>query len=282
MASLRIFVAQENETARRGTVSLLASQPGWEVCGEAGDGQEVVEKVAQLRPNIVLLDMDMPKMNGWEATRQIVHSPPFPKVIILIFTDLEQLVREALHIGVRGVVLKTDASGDLVSAVEALQHGRPFFTPRVAELIVQGYLKAGTTKESPETTLKMRDRGTGELASSRPRQWNKRGMTRAVRKYLPIAVIVAAAATIGWFTFNRKSDLQLTVMDKMLVRLGLKTPPPPVYNGNPDTKVWIDLHTALYYCPGEGLYGKTPKGKFAKQRDAQLDHFEPASRQTCD
>ena len=69
----------------------------------------------------------------------------------------------------------------------------------------------------------------------------------------------------------------------MLVAVGLaEAPPAPVYSGNPSTQVWVDLHTALYYCPGADLYGKTPKGKFTSQRDAQLDQFEPAYRKACD
>ncbi len=78
-------------------------------------------------------------------------------------------------------------------------------------------------------------------------------------------------------------DADLSMLDKLLINLGLADPPEvQEYKGNPDTQVWIDLHTALYYCPGSDLYGKTPKGKFAGQRDAQLDQFEPASRKACE
>jgi GAF domain-containing protein len=78
-------------------------------------------------------------------------------------------------------------------------------------------------------------------------------------------------------------DAGLSLFDRMLIRLGLAEPPAaPEYKGNPETQVWVDLHTALYYCPGADLYGKTPKGKFASQRDAQLDQFEPAYRKACD
>jgi len=78
-------------------------------------------------------------------------------------------------------------------------------------------------------------------------------------------------------------DAGLSLFDRMLVSLGLaEAPAAPEYKGNPDTQVWVDLHTALYYCPGADLYGKTPKGKFASQRDAQLDQFEPAYRKACD
>jgi putative methionine-R-sulfoxide reductase with GAF domain len=78
-------------------------------------------------------------------------------------------------------------------------------------------------------------------------------------------------------------DAGPSLFDRLLISLGLAEPPPvPEYKGNPETQVWVDLHTALYYCPGADLYGKTAKGKFASQRDAQLDQFEPAYRKACD
>lgn len=90
-----------------------------------------------------------------------------------------------------------------------------------------------------------------------------------------------ATAAAGHRKANPDADLSLT--DRMLISLGLAEPPPaPEYRGNPNTQVWIDLHTALYYCPGDESYGKTPKGKYATQHDAQLDQYEPAYRKTCD
>jgi putative methionine-R-sulfoxide reductase with GAF domain len=93
------------------------------------------------------------------------------------------------------------------------------------------------------------------------------------------------AASSGNSATRRKKPAapQLTLMEQLLVSMGLAEPPPtPTYTGNPNTQVWVDLHTALYYCPGADLYGKTPKGKFTSQRDAQMDQFEPAYRQACD
>jgi len=76
-------------------------------------------------------------------------------------------------------------------------------------------------------------------------------------------------------------EANLSGFDRMLIRLGLaEAPPAPEYKGNPDVQVWVDLHTALYYCPGADLYGKTPKGQYTSQRSAQLDQFEPAYRKT--
>jgi GAF domain-containing protein len=128
------------------------------------------------------------------------------------------------------------------------------------------------------------------------RFWN----TRRGDIYLAIAVILVGAV-IRWGIWSSHSvgatgntaaaashrkpapDADLPFFDRVLISLGLaEAPVPPESKGNPETQVWVDLHTALYYCPGTDLYGKTPKGKFATQRDAQLDQFEPAYRKTCD
>jgi putative methionine-R-sulfoxide reductase with GAF domain len=87
----------------------------------------------------------------------------------------------------------------------------------------------------------------------------------------------------GSSTRRKPADADLSMFDKLLIDFGLaEAPETPEYKGNPNAQVWIDLHTALYYCPGSDLYGKTPKGKFSSQHDAQLDQFEPASRKACD
>jgi len=122
--------------------------------------------------------------------------------------------------------------------------------------------------------------------------------------YLAVAVILVVAV-IRWGVWSNHSvgatgrgtavsgstnrskhpapDADLSVFDKLLIGLGLaEAPETPEYKGNPDTQVWIDLQTALYYCPGSDLYGKTPKGRLSSQRDAQLDQFEPAYRKTCE
>ncbi len=119
--------------------------------------------------------------------------------------------------------------------------------------------------------------------------------------YLAIAVLLIAGV-IRWVTLSNHSvratgspaaaaaahrkaapEADLSLFDRMLISLGLaEAPPAPESKGNPETQVWVDLHTALYYCPGADLYGKTPKGKFTSQRDAQLDQFEPAYRKACD
>ena len=102
----------------------------------------------------------------------------------------------------------------------------------------------------------------------------------------PVVSATGHGTAVSGSTNRRKPpapDADLSTFDKLLISLGLaEAPEPPEYKGNPDTQVWIDLHTALYYCPGADLYGKTPKGRVSSQRDAQLDQFEPANRKPCD
>src|SRR5579863_5492973 len=140
---LRILIADDHEVVRRGLCALLQAREGWEICAEAKDGREAVEKASQLKPDVVILDVGMPNLNGLAATRQLTQLDPHCKVIVLTITDSDQVIREALDAGARGFVLKSDAARDLVSAVEALQRNRMFFTPRVNDLVLAGFLDKG-------------------------------------------------------------------------------------------------------------------------------------------
>src|SRR5712691_9129411 len=148
MATFRIFIADDHEVVRKGLMSLLQAQPDWEVCGEAADGREAVDKAQQLKPDVVILDIGMPSLNGLEATRQILKSNPQAKVLILTLHDSDQVVREVLNAGARGFLLKSDAARDLVAAVEALRRDKTYFTSKVAAMVLEGYLKGGTA-DSP-------------------------------------------------------------------------------------------------------------------------------------
>lgn len=141
---LRILIADDHEVVRRGLSALLQAQEGWEICGEASDGREAVEKAKLLKPDFVILDIGMPNLNGLAATRQLIQHDPNFKIIVLTITDSDHVIREALDAGARGFVLKSDAVRDLVSAIDALQRGQMFFTPRVNELVLAGFLEKGT------------------------------------------------------------------------------------------------------------------------------------------
>ena len=140
MGGLRILIADDHEVARQGIRALLESHPGWEVCAEAKDGREAVELATNSKPDIVLLDIGMPNLNGLDAARQILAISPTIRILILTMHDAEQVVREVLAAGARGFVLKSDAARDLVAAVDALQHRRTFFTTRVTQMVLNGYL----------------------------------------------------------------------------------------------------------------------------------------------
>jgi DNA-binding NarL/FixJ family response regulator len=140
---LRILIADDHEVVRRGLCNLLQARIDWEICGEAQDGRQAVDMAKQLKPDVVILDIGMPNLNGLAATRQIAQQNPQAKIIVLTITDSDQVIREALDAGARGFVLKSDAARDLVSAVEALQRHRMFFTPRVNDMVLAGFLDKG-------------------------------------------------------------------------------------------------------------------------------------------
>ena len=137
---LRILIADDHEVARKGIRALLESHPGWEVCAEAKDGRDAVELAASTKPQLVLLDIGMPNLNGLEAARQILAAAPNVAILILTMHDTDNVVREVLRTGARGFLLKSDAGKDLVAAVEALQLQRTFFTTRVSQMVLDGFL----------------------------------------------------------------------------------------------------------------------------------------------
>ena len=140
MEAVRLLLADDHEFVRKGLRSLIEEQPGWEVAAEAVDGRDAIEKAREVRPDIAVMDISMPSLNGLEATRQITKDGSHTKVLILTMHDSDPLVREVLNAGARGYVLKSDASRDLVAAVGALCQNKTFFTSKVAQMVVDGFL----------------------------------------------------------------------------------------------------------------------------------------------
>ena len=130
---------------------MLEDHPGWQVCGEAADGREAVQLAAKLRPDIAVLDLEMPELNGLEATRQIKKELLDVEVLIYTMHETEQLIREVLVAGARGYVLKADAGYQLIEAVEALSRHKPFFTTKASETLLESFLKS--RPEAGETSV---------------------------------------------------------------------------------------------------------------------------------
>jgi len=130
---VRILVADDHQVVRTGLRALLESRTGWQVCAEAANGREAVEKAGQLKPDVAVLDIGMPLLNGVEATRQIRKVSPHTEVLILTMHDSEVLVQEVLEAGATGYILKDDADRNLVAAVEALRRHKPYLSSRVSE-----------------------------------------------------------------------------------------------------------------------------------------------------
>jgi len=130
---IQILVADDHEVVRQGVRSLLEAHPDWSVCGEAVTGREAVAKAIEGRPDVVILDVTMPEMNGLEAARQIRRAVPTTKILVLTVHEIDQLVQEFIDAGVHGYLLKADTGRILVDAVKAVLRGERFFAPRLGE-----------------------------------------------------------------------------------------------------------------------------------------------------
>jgi DNA-binding NarL/FixJ family response regulator len=146
---LRILVADDHELVRRGIRGLLRARRGWTVVGEALNGREAVEKANSLKPDLAILDISMPDLDGLQATRRIREVVPTTKVVVLTMHDSDQMVRRVLHAGALGYVLKSDLATQLVKAVKYVSAGKQFLTPRISDMVLKGFLKIGNQVDKP-------------------------------------------------------------------------------------------------------------------------------------
>ena len=143
MNALKILIADDHDIVRTGMKALMEDQPGWQVVAEAGTGRQAVDKAKATAPDVCVLDVTMPELNGLEAARQIKKLLPHVEILILTVHESEQVASEVLKVGARGYILKSDAGRELVAAVKAVAAHKNYFTSRIAQMVSDSTLKEG-------------------------------------------------------------------------------------------------------------------------------------------
>jgi two-component system, NarL family, response regulator NreC len=152
---IRILLADDHAVVRQGFKMILGAQPDMEIVGEAGNGRDAVELAAQIKPDVVVMDVAMPELNGIEATRRLAESVPHARVVALSMHKDSVYVREILRAGARGYLLKDSVAADLVSAVRAVARGEGYLSPSVSDAVLDDYRRHVT---NPIDLLTSRER----------------------------------------------------------------------------------------------------------------------------
>jgi len=134
---LRVLIADDHEIVRRGVRDVVEAHLGWEVCGETSEGSEILALAQEHRPNVVVLDVSMPGLNGIAVTRQIRQVLPATEVLLFTMHDDDETVAGGLAAGARGYLLKTEGEAQLIAAIAALAVHRPYFSPAIAEMLLE-------------------------------------------------------------------------------------------------------------------------------------------------
>lgn len=161
----RVLLADDHEIVRSGLRLMIDTMEGWEICGEASNGREAVTLAERLKPDIVVLDVTMPELNGIDATRQIKRRLPDTEVMLVTGTNDEAVVRAAFEAGARSFLSKTDSSAHFHAAFEALRAHKAYFTPAVAEIVFQRFNTGpgGVQKHAAAAGLTEREREIVQL-----------------------------------------------------------------------------------------------------------------------
>ena len=152
MKKLRILLADDHGLVRRGARALLQARHGWRVVGEAANGREAVEKATKLKPDVAIVDISMPELDGIEVVGQIRKAVPDTRVLVLTMHESDQMVRRALDAGARGYLLKSDLTDCLAKAVKATADGKRFLTPKVSDIVLEGFLNTRSPHLQGERT----------------------------------------------------------------------------------------------------------------------------------
>jgi DNA-binding NarL/FixJ family response regulator len=150
--TLRILIADDHEIVRQGVKNLIENEQDMTVCGEAMDGREAVTLSANTKPDIAVLDLSMPGLNGIEACRQMIKDNPDLAVLIFTMHDAEQLIREVFAAGAKGYLLKSDAGRHLIGAIRCLAAGSHYYSPLLSDVIFQGFLNNTPSQRTPAST----------------------------------------------------------------------------------------------------------------------------------
>lgn len=165
MKKIRLLIADDHALVREGIRRVLEARRDWEVCAEAVHGRDAVAKAREFKPDLAIVDFAMPELNGLEVTRQIRAALPRCEVLILTMHETDSLVRDVLAAGARGFILKCDAGHVLVQAVETLLRHEPFFTAKVSEVVLRGYLHSAPEASAVEGQLTTRERQVVQLVA---------------------------------------------------------------------------------------------------------------------
>jgi DNA-binding NarL/FixJ family response regulator len=158
MDGLRILLADDHSLVRRGIRLLLGARAGWQICGEAADGREALEKVNELQPDILILDLNMPELNGLEVTRRVHKILPRVEVLVLTVQDSEQVMRQVLQAGARGYILKSDAGNELLAAVDAVRRHHLFLSSQASRMLRGSSVLPAKDNMVPKDPLSPRER----------------------------------------------------------------------------------------------------------------------------
>jgi DNA-binding NarL/FixJ family response regulator len=153
-----ILIADDHAVVRKGLRALLEARPDWKICGEACDGRQAIRMASELQPDVVILDISMPGLNGLEATAEISKACSGAKILILTMHYSEDFVERSLKAGARGYLLKSDAENDLLAAVEALIDNKLFLTPPASELMLGTFLNSRQDQTALQSPLTVRER----------------------------------------------------------------------------------------------------------------------------
>ena len=181
---LRILIADDHELVRHGIRAVLGAENGWVIIGEATDGLDAVVKAVQLRPDIAILDITMPMLDGLEAARRIRTDAPETKVLVLTMHESDQMVCRVMEAGARGYILKTDLPNQLVRAVKEVLAGRAYLTPKASELVARGIVEEAerSKRSGPELVT--------ELVPLTPREIEVLGLLAAGRSNKEVAAVL--------------------------------------------------------------------------------------------